>query len=130
MRDGSVCNFLKKTQIVIISMVISPLLVMPLQAALEDPTRPPTATAIISEPSKKNQRPRWTLTSTLISAQRRTAVINNTVVSLGDRINGARITSIQPSAVRLRVDGRDITLVMFKKKIKSLSQMTSSRQGK
>jgi len=130
MRDGSVCSFLKKFQLVIMSMLISPLLVMPLQAALEDPTRPPTATAIISAPSKKNQRPRWMLTSTLISSQRRTAVINNTVVSLGDRINGARITSIQPSAVRLRVDGRDITLVMFKKKIKSLSQMTSSRQGK
>ncbi len=128
MRVGSVCEFLKKTQIIII--VIMLLLVMPLQAALKDPTRPPTATTAIPTSPEKNQRPRWALTSTLVSAQRRTAVINDTVVSHGDRINGAKVISIQSSTVRLRVGGREITLMMLKKNVKSLSQMTSSRQGK
>ncbi|MCF6338389.1 MAG: general secretion pathway protein GspB [Gammaproteobacteria bacterium] len=106
------------------------LLAMPLQAALKDPTRPPNVTATTSMSPQKIQRPRWILTSTLISAQRRTAVINDTVVSHGDRINGAKVINIQPSAVRLRIGGRKITLMMLKKNIKSLSQMTSSRQGK
>ncbi len=129
MRVGSVYDFLKKNQVAIIA-ITALLAVMPLQAALKDPTRPPTATTTVSVPPKKAQRPRWMLTSTLISAQRRTAVINDTVVSRGDRINGAKIMSIQPSAVQLHVNGRDITLMMLKKNIKSLSQAAAPRQGK
>ncbi len=127
MRAGSVCKPLKKIQSIVI--IITLLLVMPLQAALEDPTRPP-ATTITSKPSDKTQRPRWILTSTLISTQRRAAVINNKVVSRGEHINGAKIISIQPSAVQLRIGRRDITLMMLKKNIKSLSRAASLRQGK
>ena len=129
MRAGSVFEFLRKKQIIVVA-IIALLLVMPLHAGLEDPTRPPTVTTTISALPEKPQRPRWVLRSTLVSAQRRTAVINDTVVSRGDRINGARIMSIQPSTVQLRFAGRDITLVMLKKNIKSLSQVRLSRQGK
>jgi len=128
MRAGSVCKPLKRIQSIVI--IITLLLVMPLQAALEDPTRPPTTTTIASKSSDKTQRPRWILTSTLISTQRRAAVINNKVVSRGEHINGAKIISIQPSAVRLRIGRRDITLMMLKKNIKSLSRAASLRQGK
>lgn len=101
--------------------------VMSLQAAMEDPTRPPTASAhIYVAPAK--QSPRWVLTSTLVSAERRSAVVNDRVVMRGDRINGATIISIQPSTVRLRVGGRDITLMMLKKNIKSLSRMATAGQ--
>ena len=100
--------------------------VMPLQAALEDPTRPPTATPTVYASPKKHSRPRWVLSSTLVSAQRRTAVVNDKVVARGDRINGARVISIEPSAVRLRVGRRDVTLMMLKKDIKTSSQVTSS----
>ena len=100
--------------------------VMPLQAALEDPTRPPTATPTVYASPKKHSRPRWVLTSTLVSAQRRTAVVNDKVVARGDRINGARVISIEPSAVRLRVGRRDVTLMMLKKDVKSSSQVTTS----
>lgn len=99
--------------------------------ALEDPTRPPTATSSSIHVNNKSERgPRWTLHSTLVSSDRRTAVINNRVVSLGDRINGATVVSIQPSEVRLRDKNREVTLMMLKKNIKSLSQATSSGQGK
>jgi len=128
MRAGSVFEFLKKTRLVIIVVLITLLLVMPSQAALKDPTRPPTTT--VSASPEKIQRLRWVLTSTLVSAQRRTAVINDTVVSRGDRINGATVISIQPATVRLRARGRNITLMMLKKNIKSLSRVVSSRQGK
>jgi len=130
MKAGSVSESLKKSLLVIVVSAITLLLIMPLQAALEDPTRPPTIMSTVSVSPEKTRRPRWVLTSTLVSVQRRTAVINDTVVSRGDRINGARVMSILPSMVRLRAGGRDITLMMLKKNIKSLSQVTSSRQGK
>jgi MSHA biogenesis protein MshK len=105
-------------------MWMSPLL------AMEDPTRPPTAKATSSYvPVKKRQGPRWVLNSTLISSDRRTAVINDRVVAVGDRVNGATVVSIQPSAVRLRDKGREVTLVMLKKNIKSLSRVALSSQG-
>jgi MSHA biogenesis protein MshK len=124
MRVGLV--FDARTKIMIGAAFVYLLTVMPLQAALEDPTRPPTATATIFASSKKQSRPRWVLSSTLVSAQRRTAVVNDKVVARGDRINGARVISIEPSSVRLRAGGRDITLVMLGKDIKSSSQVTSS----
>ena len=99
--------------------------------AMEDPTRPPSAKAVSNySPVKKSSRPRWRLHSTLVSSGRRTAVINDRVVSQGDRINGATVISIQPSAVQLRDGGRKVTLVMLKKDIKSLSREASSGQGK
>jgi hypothetical protein len=105
-------------------------LALPLSAAMDDPTRPPTADTKISHvvKTKKSQRPRWVLTSTLVSAGRRTAVINDRVVSRGDRVNGATVVNIQPATVRLRARGRDVTLVMLKRKIKSLSRQQTSRQ--
>jgi len=129
MRAGSVYDFLKKKQVIIIA-ITALLAVMPLHAALKDPTRPPNVTTMASVSPQKIQKPSWILTSTLISAQRRTAVINDTVVSHGDRINGAKVINIQPSAVQLHVNGRDIMLMMLKKNIKSLSPAAAPRQGK
>lgn len=98
--------------------------------ALEDPTRPPGAEVQRSSVvNKKIRRTRWKLTSTLVSAGRRTAVINDRVVSPGERIRGATVVSIQPSSVRLREKGREITLVMLKKNIKSLSRTQSLISG-
>jgi hypothetical protein len=99
--------------------------------ALEDPTRPPSAeikTHYVA--TQKSQQPRWTLNSTLVSSGRRTAIINNKAVSLGDRINGATVVSIEPSTVRLREKGREVTLMMLQKNIKSLSRSESSGQAK
>ena len=99
--------------------------------AMKDPTQPPTATSTSNYvKGKKSKGPRWILHSTLVSSDRRTAVINNRVVSQGDRINGATVVSIQPSSVRLREKGREVTLMMLTKNIKSLSRVIVSRQGK
>jgi len=104
---------------------------LPPVQSMDDPTRPPTAEVQRSPVvSKKSKRVRWILNSTLISSVRRTAVINDRVVSKGDRINGATVVSIQPSVVRLRERGREVTLMMLKKNIKSLSRTTTLGQGK
>ena len=99
--------------------------------ALEDPTRPPTAEIKTNFVSiQKSQQSRWTLNSTLVSSGRRTAVINDQAVSQGDRINGAIVVSIEPSTVRLREKGREVTLVMLQKNIKSLSHSETVGQVK
>jgi hypothetical protein len=51
-------------------------------------------------------------------------------VARGERINGARVLSIEPSAVRLKINGREITLTMLKKKIKTLSRVATQGRGK
>lgn len=136
MRGGSVFNstcFTKKmgpAKTILLSISVSMFCVSATQA-MNDPTRPPMAKAKSSYvPSKKSQRPQWTLNSTLVSSARRTAVINDRVVSRGDRINGATVISIEPSSVRLRKKGREITLMMLKKNIRSLSRDQSAGQGK
>ena len=131
MRGGSVFKRIHLVKSILRSVALLMLLwISPLQA-MEDPTRPPTGKATSSYVgAPKSHAVRWTLHSTLVSSERRTAVINDRVVSQGDRINGATVVSIQPSSVRLRNKGREMTLVMLKKKIKSLSRETSLSQGK
>ena len=135
MRDGLVFNMsrlVKKDRLPMALLILFLMLlwVSPLQA-MEDPTRPPTAKATTHfVVGKKSHAPRWRLHSTLVSSDRRTAVINDRVVSQGDRINGATVVSIQPSTVRLRDKGREVTLVMLNKNIKSLSRHTALSQGK
>lgn len=117
---------------VVLSLVMTAMLIWasPLLAQ-NDPTRPPTVKATSSYVTgKKNRGTRWTLHSTLVSSSRRTAVINDRVVAQGDRINGATVVSIEPSVVRLRAKGREVTLVMLKKNIKSLSRAALPGQGK
>lgn len=95
-------------------------------APLNDPTRPPSAKAV--KPTKAvRKQTRWILSSTLVSAQRRSAVINDRVVSVGEKINGARVVAIQPASVHLRRHGSDITLVLLKKNVKRPSRRGSGK---
>ncbi len=77
-------------------------LALPLAAlAAGDPTRPPGLRAPAGGGAPA-ARPRWQLNATLISPERRSAMINGRTVVVGDRINGARVLAIQPAMVRLR----------------------------
>jgi len=81
--------------------------------AIDDPTRPPSFNVgPAKSASTVNKGPRWVLRSTLVSPERRTAVINNRVVSLGDRVRGATVVEINSSRVRLQSGGAEITLVI------------------
>jgi len=115
-----------------VSLLLMMFLALPASASQEDPTRPPSANVVTQRPAvMKKTTTRWVLSSTLVSTGRRSAVINNRVVSRGDRINGAVVMDIQPARVRLRTRGREITLLMLKKKIKTPSRVSprSSVQG-
>lgn len=95
-------------------ILVMALLAMPSFGALQDPTRPPTAAAAaVRAPTPGTTNPRWVLSSTLVSPQRRTAVINGRLLAVGEHIDGARVTDIQADSVRLRVDGREVSLMML-----------------
>lgn len=131
MRGGLVSKSTNLMKLVLSLLMFAILIWASPLLALDDPTRPPTIKAKSSYVSgKKSRGSRWILHSTLVSSGRRTAVINDRVVAQGDRINGATVVSIEPSMVRLRAKGREVTLVMLKKNIKSLSRVVLSSQGK
>lgn len=102
-------------------------LVMPVQAAVDDPTRPPGLNSAPRVTSSSTKGPRWVLKSTLVSAERKTAVINNRVVGIGDRVRGATVVQIEPFKVRLRSGGSEVTLLMLKKKVKTLSRQQTRK---
>lgn len=67
---------------------------------LSDPTRPMTHAKSIHK--EQEAVTHWQLQSTLVAEGRRTAVINGTLVSVGDKIKGVRVIAILPYAVRLQ----------------------------
>lgn len=78
-------------------------------AELPDPTRP----ALFGKPRVKSRppaKPALVLQVTLISPERRIAIINGRSYVLGSSIRGAVITEIGPYEVTLRRNGRDIRL--------------------
>lgn len=93
------------------------LLLLPLSsfAELADPLRPPGARA--SSPSRtasgQATAPEWVLQSTLTDASRRSAVINQRSVQVGDRVDGAQVLAIEPGRVELASPSRRFTITLW-----------------
>lgn len=83
---------------------------LPAQGTLSDPTAPP---ARPSRSGSGHAVAHWQLQSTLVGADRRVAVINDTVLREGDPIDGARLVAIEYSTVLLEVGGRTLRLRLF-----------------
>jgi MSHA biogenesis protein MshK len=81
-------------------------------ADLPDPTRPSTleGTGRGAAAAPANQTARLTLESTIVSGDRRLAIINGKTLAVGAFINGARIKDIAPYRVELEQGGRLVTL--------------------
>lgn len=77
-------------------------------SALPDPTRPADAPVVRAGGAPAPGGP--VLQSTLVSAARRTAVIDGRTVAVGDRVHGGTVVDIQPYEVRIRKNGRDVSL--------------------
>ena len=81
----------------LISVFLICLLSVPcFSAALRDPTRP--ATFVPDKPAASN----FTLTSILVSPDRRIAIINGQSVQINDTIQGGKVIDITPEAVLLK----------------------------
>jgi MSHA biogenesis protein MshK len=87
-------------------------------ANLPDPTRPSNPWGI-EKPAiaKSNQSSHLTLDSTIISNERRLAIINGQTLGIGSLINGARIINITPYKVVLEENGHVVTLVLVSDKV-------------
>lgn len=108
----------------VLLLLLLPVVIIPVSslADMADPTRPmflrkkpvsvPKKRAVSHVSSPTAPREVYTLTSTLVSKQRTVAVINNHVVAVGDRVGSATVVAIESSRVKLRMGGRDITLVL------------------
>jgi len=82
--------------------------------AIDDPMRPvPRPGTVQAEPSSTSRvapQRDWILSSTLIGAGRRVAVINDRLVSVGDEVLGALVIGIDARSAQLRYAGKELVL--------------------
>jgi MSHA biogenesis protein MshK len=74
---------------------------------MRDPMRPPTGAAAVERASSE---PRWKVTGILISPERRLAMINDRLIAVGGKVDGARVRNINSNSVELDIDGRSVVL--------------------
>ncbi len=95
-------------------LVLAMVTVSTMAESLPDPTRPDvggaqaTVSAVRYEP---------VLQSTLVSPQRRSAVISGQRVKIGDIFEGATVMDITPHEVRLSRGGHETTLLRLQPKL-------------
>ena len=82
---------------------------------LRDPTRPPQSLTV---PARVETTSKWQVSSILISADRRVAMVNGRAVQVGDRVSGARVLAIAADSVRLRNEKKEFTVRLHTQRIK------------
>jgi hypothetical protein len=81
------------------------------EPAVTDPTAPPHRSVIVSTAEAATAKEEFLLLhSTKVAASSRSAVINNHVVAVGSRIDGAVVTSIEQGQVTLTRGPESIVL--------------------
>ncbi len=73
---------------------------------LRDPTRPGVGAVVVQNTQKKEQ---LVLNSVLLSGNKATAIFNNKMFTVGDRVQGVKIVRINNEGVLL-ADGRQFSL--------------------
>ncbi|QKQ25459.1 hypothetical protein [Candidatus Reidiella endopervernicosa] len=96
-----------------IVFALSLTMALPVAAELQDPTRPPIKKKVVKPVVVKKAQQKWALSYTLVSDQRRIAVINNKVVAVGEMVDGARVVEIESDAVTLKRVGKSIKLELI-----------------
>lgn len=93
--------------------------VAPAAAVLPDPTQPMDFVAHPNSGGVSVMVPAGpVLQSTVISPERKSAVISGKRVRVGDMFEGAKVTAITPYEVRMSRGGRETTLRMLPKLVK------------
>ena len=80
---------------------------------LKDPTRPAGYQQKSGPVVGTKAAPRWVLSSTLISPNRRLATINGQTLGVGGQIGNARVVSIDAAKVALRDGNKEIVLELL-----------------
>lgn len=83
--------------------------------ALRDPTRPPVIFGRTGDRGtvSRSRDAEWVLQSVLLSPERRYAIINGEVLSLGGSVAGAELVAIREGEVTLRAGGALRTVRLF-----------------
>lgn len=84
-------------------------------SALNDPTRP-SGTPVPTQHTAGDDA--WRLTSTRITPERRSAVINGIDVSEGARLGAAQVLRISHAQVQLELEGRRLVLNLLPAEVK------------
>lgn len=87
-------------------IAVTPLWASDLLDGLADPSRPSSQGAVSTVVPQDG----LVLQSTLVSPSQRVAIISGQRLVVGDRVQGATVTDIQPYQVILQRAGRDIAL--------------------
>lgn len=74
---------------------------------LSDPMRPPMA---VSQDASAAAAPKYVLHGTILGSERRIALVNGTVVTLGDRIGDAELIGIEVGRIILAEGGTELEL--------------------
>lgn len=99
------------------------LLALVMGQPLADPADPTVPATQLDNPGHGPAAPAiWELQSTLVSADRRGAVINGQPVQEGDRIAGARVARIRAGEVLLETPERRIELRLLPNPLRTLAQ--------
>ena len=86
-------------------------------AQLDDPTRPPGYRLVLPNGKKGLTTTQYTLSSVRISSSRRTAIVNDHTVEVGNSVNGAKVIAIYPSSVELKKKGKVFTVRLLSSRI-------------
>lgn len=108
----------KLSRLFILTVCTFGLVSFSVQAQLDDPTRPPGHRLVLPGGKKVATATRFSLSSIRISATRRTAVVNDRSVELGDTINGAKVVAINPSSVKLKKKGKVFSVKLLSQVVK------------
>ena len=109
----------KHKTITFLIMLSFSLLTFVVQAQLDDPTRPPGHRLALPG-GKYKATTHYTVSSIRLSPTRRTAIINDRLVETGEKVNGAKVVAIYPSAVKLKKQGKIFTVRLISRISKKL----------
>ena len=87
-------------------------------AQYDDPMRPPGYRLIKPGKNPIAFERRYALSFVQISSLRRSAIINDRLVGVGSRVDGAKVIAIEPSSVKLKKNGKVFTVKLLSKNIK------------
>jgi len=94
-------------------MIVQILLTAGNVMAMTDPMQPPNFRGTQTDSGSKD-RPRWLLTSTLISKNRKLATINGRTVGKGAKVSGGQIIDIKPASVTILYKKQPVVVYLLR----------------
>ena len=107
-----------QTTVLILGVIFS--VAAPAAESLKDPTRPYHAAGASKRGTSVTNK--YLVTAIFVSQQRRVAVVNGQLVTVGDRVGKARVSKILTDSVRLRIAGNTRTIRMAATRVRANHQ--------